>query len=95
VIYNVYTGINKLVKHYCDQSGANLVLRASREQMDPKKPETVQMVMSQEVLYFQPKSDITQWVLDALKMQSGQTQAPAAEAPRSAKGPGTAAPQRK
>jgi Skp family chaperone for outer membrane proteins len=98
VIYNVYTGINDVVKYYCDQTGTGLVLRASREKMDPKKPETVQIVMSQEVLYFQPNADITNWVLDALKSRSGQASAPAggnADPARSAKAPGTSAPPRK
>lgn len=71
VIYKVYTGINELVKYYCKETGTAMVLRASREQMDPKKPETVQMVMAQEVLYFNPNADITEWILSGLKQQAG------------------------
>lgn len=75
VIFKIYTDLNTLIKYYCEQSGASMVLRVNREQMDPKKPETVQMVMAQDVLYFQQSADITQWVLDALNQRAGQTQA--------------------
>ncbi len=69
VIYKIYTDLNTLIKYYCEQSGASMVLRVNREQMDPKKPETVQMVMAQDVLYYQQSADITQWVLDALNQR--------------------------
>lgn len=75
VIYKTYTGLNALIKYYCDNTGTTLVMRVNRETMDPKKPETVQMVLSQEVLYFQPSADITEWVLKGL-IQQNQTATP-------------------
>jgi Skp family chaperone for outer membrane proteins len=77
VIFKIYSDINTLVKYYCDSTGTNVVLRVTRETMDPKKPETVQMVMAQEVLYFQPSADITDWILQGLNQRAtaagGQT----------------------
>ncbi len=77
MIYKIYTDLNTLIKYYCDNTGATLVMRVNRETMDPKKPETVQMVLSQEVLYFQPSADITEWVLKGLNQQAGGTTQPA------------------
>ena len=71
VIYKIYTDLNTLIKYYCDNTGATMVMRVNRETMDPKKPETIQMVLSQEVLYFQPSADITEWVLKGLNQQAG------------------------
>jgi Skp family chaperone for outer membrane proteins len=82
VIFKIYNDLNLLIKYYCENTGASLVMRVNREIMDPKKPETVQMVLSQEVLYFQPSADITDWVLKGLNQQAG-VNAPAS-APASA-----------
>lgn len=73
VIYKIYNDLNMLIKYYCETTGASLVMRVSRETMDPKKPESVQMVLSQEVLYFQPSADITDWVLQGLNQRAGVT----------------------
>ena len=73
VIFKIYNDLNSLIKYYCENTGATLVMRVNRETMDPKKPETVQMVLSQEVLYFQPSADITEWVLKGLNQQAGVT----------------------
>ena len=73
VIFKIYNDLNSLIKYYCENTGATLVMRVNRETMDPKKPETVQMVLSQEVLYFQPSADITEWVLKGLNQQAGLT----------------------
>ena len=70
VIFKIYNDLNSLIKYYCENTGATLVMRVNREAMDPKKPETVQMVLSQEVLYFQPSADITDWVLKGLQAQN-------------------------
>lgn len=74
VLYRVYTDIQSLVKYASTQMGIQMVIRVNgtREQLDPNKPDTVQMVMSQEVLYFNPQVDLTQWVLDGLKQQTAR-----------------------
>jgi len=41
--------------------------------MDASKPETVQMVMSQDVLYYNPTVDYTDWVLKALQNEAAKT----------------------
>lgn len=73
VIFKIYNDLNLLIKYYCETTGATLVMRVTRETMDPKKPETVQMVLSQDVLYFQPSADITDWVLQGLNQRAGVT----------------------
>ncbi|QDV22383.1 OmpH family outer membrane protein [Aureliella helgolandensis] len=79
VIYNVYTQINGLLKMASDHYGTQLVIRVSREKMDPKKPETIQMVMGQDVLYYSPNVDWTEWVLGQLAQTASR---PAAAAQR-------------
>ncbi len=71
VIFKIYSDINTLVKYYCENTGTSVVMRVSRETMDPKKPETVQMVMAQEVLFFQPSADISDWILQGLNQRAG------------------------
>lgn len=66
VLVKVYSDITRLVKYLSEQTGVQMVMRVTREQMDPNKPETVQMVMSQDVLYFSSSIDYTDWVLNAL-----------------------------
>ncbi len=95
VIFKIYNDLNSLIKYYCENTGATLVMRVNRETMDPKKPETVQMVLSQEVLYFQPSADITEWVLKGLNQQAGvTTPTPADTGTRGAVRPGPAPTKR-
>lgn len=68
VVYKVHSDISSLCKAACDAWGCQAVLRISREKMDPKKPETIQIVMSQSVIYYNPKVDITDWLLGQLKL---------------------------
>lgn len=66
VVYQVYTDITSQVQVAANAWGTQVVLRVNREKMDPKKPETVQFVMSQDVIYYNPGIDITNWVLEQL-----------------------------
>jgi len=91
VIFKIYSDLNTLIKYYCDNTGATLVMRVNRETMDPKKPETIQMVLSQEVLYFQPSADITEWVLKGLQVATPTT----AKTPETARPNNPGAPIRK
>lgn len=78
VVYQVYTDITTQVQTATQSWGTQVVLRVNREKMDPKKPETVQMVMSQDVIYYNPQIDLTEWVLGRLNQlaqaRSGATQ---------------------
>lgn len=82
VLVKVYGEITQWVKYLSDNMGIQLVMRITREKMDANKPETVQMVMSQDVLYYSPTVDYTDWVLKALKSEAAKTAAaqPAAAA---------------
>lgn len=82
VLVKVYGEITHWVKYLSDNMGIQLVMRITREKMDANKPETVQMVMSQDVLYYSPTVDYTDWVLKALQNEAAKTAAarPAAAA---------------
>ena len=73
VLVKVYSEITHWVKYLSDNMGIQLVMRITREQMDASKPETVQMVMSQDVLYYNPTVDYTDWVLKALQNEAAKT----------------------
>lgn len=73
VLVKVYSEITHWVKYLSDNMGIQLVMRITREQMDPSKPETVQMVMSQDVLYYNAAVDYTDWVLKALQNEAAKT----------------------
>ena len=72
VLYRVYTEMNYYLAFLSKQWGTQLVLRVNREKMDPKKPETIQLVMSQDVLYFNEGIDMSDWLLNTIKEQSAK-----------------------
>lgn len=73
VLVKVYGEINHWVKYLSEQMGIQMVMRITREKMDANKPETVQLVMSQDVLYYSPSVDYTDWVLKALQNDAAKT----------------------
>jgi Skp family chaperone for outer membrane proteins len=73
VLYRVYTEMNYYLNFVSQQWGTQLVLRVNREKMDPKKPETIQLVMSQDVIYFNENIDLTNWLLGTIKDQAAKT----------------------
>ncbi len=73
VLFKVYSEINFYLSHLNQKAGVQVVLRVNREKMDPKKPETVQMVMSQDVLYYNKDVDYTDWVLSGMQANATQT----------------------
>ena len=77
IFFEVHKQVSYLVKYYCDASGTFVVLKVARDKPDPKKPETIEIAMGQEVFYPQssPDVDITDWVLQQLKAQAGTAQA--------------------
>jgi Skp family chaperone for outer membrane proteins len=81
VLVKVYNDITSLIKYASDQMGIQVVMRITREKMDPQKPETVQMVMSQDVLHFNQRVDLTDWVLKGLQQRSSTSTANAGAAP--------------
>lgn len=71
VLVKVYTEITTYIKYYCDNMGIQLAMRITREKMDATKPDTVQMVMSQDVLHY--SHDFTDWVLKAMQSKAAET----------------------
>ncbi|MCR9294934.1 MAG: OmpH family outer membrane protein [bacterium] len=76
VLYQIYSDIKGLVKYASEQMGIQVVMRVNgtREDLDPAKPDTVQLLMSQEVIHYTPKVDLTDWVLNGLKQRTAQQQ---------------------
>lgn len=80
ILFEIHGQISQLLKYYCENTGVQVVLQVSRQPVDPKKPETIEMAMSQNVLYFDGKTDVTGWVLEALQKQLGSSAQGAARA---------------
>ena len=97
VIFNSYQSINRAIKLMADFRQHDIVLRYSREQdqMDPKKPQSVNFGVQRDVLYHNPAVDITESVLAVLVRDepkatgpaAASTPSPQAQAPRAANGP--------
>ena len=81
IFFEVHKQVSYFVKYYCENSGTFVVLKVARERPDPKKPETIEIAMGQEVFYHQssPDVDITEWVLQQLKAQAGAAQSAPAQ----------------
>lgn len=75
VLYEVHTQINTLLDYLSNNYGFQVILQVSRQAVDPKKPETLDMAMSQNVLYFNKATDVTNFVLESLQKQLGGTSA--------------------
>lgn len=82
LMYQIYKDIKTLVSYYCENTGMEIVLRvnatrATPEELDPSKPDTVQLLMGQEVVHFAANKnvDITDWVLKGLQAQTAQRSA--------------------
>ncbi|MEM8735552.1 MAG: OmpH family outer membrane protein [Aureliella sp.] len=74
ILFQIYSDIKNLVKYASDNMGIQVVMRVdgSREQLDPAKPEMVQMYLTQGVIHYAPNVDLTKWVLDGLKQRTAQ-----------------------
>ncbi len=94
IFYTVHAQVTEALQFYCQNMGTFVVLKVSREKPDPKKPQTIETAMMQEVFYYQNAADvdITQWVLDSLVARSGGT---ANRVPQQATRPSAGAPVQK
>lgn len=74
VLYRIYSDIKTLVKFASDNMGIQVVMRVNgtREELDPEKPEVVQMLMSQEVIHYASRVDLTDWVLKGLNQNTAR-----------------------
>ena len=80
VIYKSYQSINNSIALVAKHYQYDVVLRYSREQneMDPKKPQTVNFGIQRDILYYNPGVDVTEVVLAVLKRDEPAAAAPAA-----------------
>jgi Skp family chaperone for outer membrane proteins len=67
ILFEVHSQMTKLLEHLSNTAGFQVILQVSRQPVDAKKPETLDMAMSQNVLYFNKNVDVTDWVLKALE----------------------------
>jgi Skp family chaperone for outer membrane proteins len=90
VIFNSYQSINNAINRVASHYQYDVVLRYSREQneMDPKKPQTVNFGIQRDILFHNAQIDITEIVLTVLN-QSEPKKAVAPSTPTSTQ----AAPQ--
>lgn len=71
VLYEVHGQITTLLDWLSKRNGYIVILQVSRQPVDEKKPETLDMAMSQSVLYFNKSVDVTDQVLSILQQQLG------------------------
>ena len=83
VILNSYESINRAIKAVASHYQYDVVLRYSREQneMDAKKPQSVNFGIQRDVLYFNPGIDVTEVVLAVLKRDEPAKAVPVSTAP--------------
>ena len=82
MIYKSYKGIDSAIARVASHYQYDVVLRYSREQndMDPKKPQTVNFGIQRDILYHNAQIDITEIVLGVLKSTEPAVSAPASPA---------------
>lgn len=76
--FNTYQQVNEVIAQYCASSGTQLVLRFNSEEVDPKVPASVMQKVNGNVVYHNPRHDITAVIL----RQIGATASNAAATPR-------------
>lgn len=87
VMFEVHSQITQLLKYLNEAMGIQVVLQVSRQKIDPKKPDTLEIAMSQNVLYFDKNVDLTGWVLEALQKQLSSGNQGQARSAAGAEGP--------
>lgn len=94
VIYSSYQSINNAVKAVAEWKQIDVVLRYSREQneMDPKKPQTVNFGIQRDVVYQNAGLDITEVVLGMLNRDEPRVTVPGAAPTGAGTGARQAAP---
>ena len=97
VIFNSYQSINRAILTVAKHYQYDIVLRYSKEQneMDPKKPQSVNFGVQRDVLFHNPGIDVTEIVLGVLNRDEPKATVPTsvttptspAQTPRAANGP--------
>ena len=83
VILNSYQSINRAITAVAGHYQYDVVLRYSKEQneMDAKKPQSVNFGIQRDVLYFNPGIDVTEVVLAVLRRDEPAKTAPVSTTP--------------
>jgi Skp family chaperone for outer membrane proteins len=96
IIYQSYQAVNAAISLVAKYKNYDLVLRYDRKQneMDPKNPNSVNYVVSRDILFMNPESDLTDMVLQVvIRDASPSAQSPMIDtrisAPGGPAGPGT------
>lgn len=90
VVYETYKQVEEMTKAVAAANQFALIMRYSRVEMDPAKPQTVQGGINKDVVYFDKNSDLTDFVLGQIKQMTpaAAPTAPAQNVPRAANAPG-------
>lgn len=89
VVYDAYKQVEETAKMWANANQIGVLVRYSRRdsEMDPKKPNTVQMGVLKSVVYFDPGLDLTDAVLGWIQKNAPQGQTGAPAQPRAAAAP--------
>jgi Skp family chaperone for outer membrane proteins len=78
IAFEAYQELRTVVKGFCESNRISMVIRCSREEMDPKKPMTVSSGINKDVVYYSPTIDMTDPVLKYLTESRSATPTPQA-----------------
>ncbi|MFO0924941.1 MAG: OmpH family outer membrane protein [Pirellulales bacterium] len=89
VVYETYKQVEEMTKAVAAANQFALIMRYSRVEMDPAKPQTVQGGINKDVVYFDKNSDLTDFVLGQIRQMTpaAAPSTPAQNTPRAANAP--------
>lgn len=67
--FNTYYEVNVLIASFCDQNGVQLILRHARPAVDEKNPETIMQWVNSDIVWVQPRFDITDNIIEQLNQK--------------------------
>ncbi len=68
--FDTYVLINQFIGEYCDQNKVPIVIRFSSEQMSLDDPETIMQTFNNSVVYYAPRHDITDQIIQRMAQAS-------------------------
>lgn len=72
--FNTYVKINELIGTYCTENQVPIVIRFSSEPMSLEDPESIMQTFNNSVVYFSPRYDITDAIIQRLNGANGNQQ---------------------
>jgi hypothetical protein len=69
--FDTYVEITGIISQFCDETGVQLVLRFSKDEINAKDPNSVMQTVNGNVVYYSPSADITNAIIQRM-MQSNR-----------------------